>query len=237
MGIISLLTFLFILTRQREFSQTELMIWTNILIVLSSLLLLEMVIKLFIIGFHEFLKHYFYLYELTTSFLMFLYLLIGIFRGMDGMNTSLVEFFVLLRIIRVFYLLLEINSFKQVFESLLSFIPFMLDHLAALFTFYCFFAVLGMHIFGGLINKHVELSFSNGNSYASYYYYSNFNDFLSSLLILFSLMIINNWNNQVLFFNFFLSKTSRWIYILMYMATKTQKFFLYCFIFSLFCYV
>lgn len=197
MGFVSLLTFMFIMTRQKEFSAKELSIWLNILIVLSSLIMLEMLIKMFILGRSEFCKHYFYLYELITSTLLFIYVLVGIFNGSDWINSSIVDIFVMLRVIRVFYLLLEINSFKQVFESLVSFLPFMLDHLAALFAFYCFFAILGVHLFGGLVNKHQELSFSNGNSYATYYYYSNFNDFLNSFLILFSLMIINNWNNQV----------------------------------------
>lgn len=201
MGLVSLLTFMFIMTRQKEFSAKEFSIWLNILIVLSSLIMLEMLIKLFILGRKEFAKHYFYLYELITSTLLFVYVLVGLFNGSEWINSSIVDIFVMLRVIRVFYLLLEINSFKQVFESLVSFLPFMLDHLAAMFTFYCFFAILGMHLFGGLVNKHQELSFSNGNSYATYYYYSNFNDFINSFLILFSLMIINNWNNQVFILN------------------------------------
>ena len=173
------------------------------MVVLSFLILFEMLIKLFILGFSEFIKHYFYLYELFTSSFLFIILLYLLIKDQEISNITLIDIFVLCRIIRIFHLLLEINSFKEIFESLFGFIPFMLDHLAALLTFYCFFAVLGMHLFGGLLNKHFELSFPNGNSYASYYYYSNFNDFLGSLLMLFSLMIINNWNNQVFFFFFF----------------------------------
>ena len=203
MGIISLSTFLFILSHQKSYKSSDLIIWADILVVLSFLILLEMLIKLFILGFSEFIKHYFYLYELFTSSFLFIILLYLLIKDQEISNITLIDIFVLCRIIRIFHLLLEINSFKEIFESLFGFIPFMLDHLAALLTFYCFFAVLGMHLFGGLLNKHFELSFPNGNSYASYYYYSNFNDFLGSLLMLFSLMIINNWNNQVFFFFFF----------------------------------
>lgn len=203
MGIISLLTFLFITSHQKTDNSYDFLVWADILVVLSFLLLLEMLIKLFILGFAEFIKHYFYLYELITSSLLFVVLLYHLIRKEEITNIKLIDAFVLFRIIRVFYLLLEINSFKEIFESLFSFIPFMLDHLAALLTFYCFFTVLGMHLFGGLLNKHVELTFPNGNSYASYYYYSNFNDFMGGLLMLFSLMIINNWNNQVFYYHYF----------------------------------
>lgn len=199
MGIISLFCFLIIISQQKTFSPSEKIIWAEILIVFSSIILLEMLIKLFLIGFSNFVSHYFYLYELVTSLLLFLYILLSLIINIEIMDTQLIDTFVLLRIIRVFYLLLEVNSFKTVFESFFSVIPFMLDHLAAILTFYCFFAVLGMHLFGGLLNKHVDLSF-NGNNYANYYYYSNFNDFLGSFLMLFSLMIVNNWNNQVNYF-------------------------------------
>ena len=198
MGIVSLLFFLLMFSQEKSLTTSEKMLLFTILIVLSSVIVLEMVIKLIILGLKTFITYYFYVYELMTSFLLFICLLWYLLRNSEGegINIKLINAFILLRIIRVFYLLLEINSLKAVFQSLFTFIPFMLDHLAALFTFYCFFAVLGIHIFGGLLNTHVILTF-NGNSYADYYYYSNFNDFLGALLILFSLMIVNNWNNQV----------------------------------------
>ena len=64
-----------------------------------------------------------------------------------------------------------------------------------------FFALLGMHIFGGKLNSSTELTL-NGNNYNQFYKFSNFNDMPGSLLILFSLMIVNNWNNQVFFMKY-----------------------------------
>lgn len=116
-----------------------------------------------------------------------------------NLNDKFVNGLILLKVVRILAILMEIKSVKVAFESLFSFIPYMAEHLAAITVLYYFFAILGIHLFGGIMNKHESLSFES-NSYPSYYYYSNFNDFISAILILFSLMIVNNWNNQVFFF-------------------------------------
>jgi len=59
-----------------------------------------------------------------------------------------------------------------------------------------FFAAFGIFFFGGLLNEKIDLIYK-GNAYSSAYYSSNFNDLPNAFLILFSLMIVNNWNNQV----------------------------------------
>jgi low affinity Fe/Cu permease len=64
------------------------------------------------------------------------------------------------------------------------------------FTAY-FFASLGMILFGGLITRDPLNDTSQlleGTSFtASKYWANNFNDMLSSLCVLFNLMIVNNW--------------------------------------------
>ena len=55
-----------------------------------------------------------------------------------------------------------------------------------------FYAVIGMFLFGGKVRKDmVELE--NSNDVPNTYHLLNFNDFLSSFITLFALMVVNNW--------------------------------------------
>ena len=60
---------------------------------------------------------------------------------------------------------------------------------------YYFFALLGMSLFGGLIRR--DMPEINGTDIPSTYHLDNFNDFFSSLITLFTLMVVNNWYVQV----------------------------------------
>ena len=57
-----------------------------------------------------------------------------------------------------------------------------------------FFAQIGITIFGGALNDSVNLE---QWGLPQSYIYNNFNDFLNSYIILFELLMINNWMVQV----------------------------------------
>lgn len=116
----------------------------------------------------------------------------------DIIPTYILEFCLVINIFRIFLLLLEFKNLRFFFNNLFSFLPFISEVISMIIMLYMFFALLGMHLFGGKLNSETVLTL-NGNTYNHFYKFSNFNDMPGSLLILFSLMIVNNWNNQVLF--------------------------------------
>lgn len=118
-----------------------------------------------------------------------------IFLG-GGIGLKLVEIFTLFRFFRFFTMLMNFHYLRSVFESFLGCLPLFVDLFSVLIVLYFIFAAFGMCFFGGLLNEKVDLTYK-GNSYSKVYYSSNFNDLPNSFLILFSLMIVNNWNNQV----------------------------------------
>ena len=134
-----------------------------------------------------------FFFEITTSFLL---LLSSLLFYLEITSKCFFEIVLLLNIFRFLMIFFERDPFRLFMRNLFRFIPYIKEIFIMIFCIYFFFALLGMHFFGGKLQNDTKLEY-NGNSYSEYYKYSNFNDMPSSFLILFSLMIINNWNNQV----------------------------------------
>ncbi len=70
--------------------------------------------------------------------------------------------------------------------------PFLYQLGFVLFLFFYFFSLLGMHLYGGLLNEKKSLGEIN-----PLYVYNNFNDMFSGIVTLFELTIVNNWQVNV----------------------------------------
>lgn len=128
-----------------------------------------------------------------SSFLLVLGLFLIIFDIIDRFS---VEIIFLISIFNNILTFLDREPMKLFIRNALEIILLIKENVIILFSLYLLFACFGLHIFGGKLNNETILEY-NGNTYSEFYKYSNFNDIPSSFLILFSLMIINNWNNQV----------------------------------------
>lgn len=133
------------------------------------------------------------LFEIMASLLLFLSSVLFYF---EITSKCFFEIVLLINIFRFLMIFFERDPFRLFMHNLFRFIPYIKEIFIMIFCIYFFFALLGMHFFGGKLRNDTKLEY-NGNSYSELYKYSNFNDMPSSFLILFSLMIINNWNNQV----------------------------------------
>ena len=65
-----------------------------------------------------------------------------------------------------------------------------------LFTIYYLFALIGMFLFGGLVQQNLPV-IAQDTTIPSTYYLDNFNDLQMSIVTLFTLMVVNNWMVQV----------------------------------------
>jgi len=69
---------------------------------------------------------------------------------------------------------------------------------SVLMIIYYLFALIGMLLFGGLVRKDLDYPFVEGPyTVPSVFHLCNFNDFVSSIITLFTLMVVNNWMIQV----------------------------------------
>lgn len=65
---------------------------------------------------------------------------------------------------------------------------------SVLMIIYYIFALIGMCLFGGKIRKDLDYPFVEGPyTVPSVFHLDNFNDFISSMVTLFTLMVVNNW--------------------------------------------
>jgi hypothetical protein len=135
------------------------------------------------------------IYEIIVSILLLVSCLLFYF---EVTSKFFFEIMLLMNIFRFILIFFDMDPFRLFMRNLFWFIPFIKEIFVMIFCIYFFFALLGMHFFGGKLRNDTILE-NNGVTYSEFYKYSNFNDMPNSFLILFSLMIINNWNNQVKF--------------------------------------
>jgi potassium/chloride transporter 9 len=105
----------------------------------------------------------------------------------------------ILRLMRVLRLLTSIKRFEIIFSTFMSLLPKFSVLLMMVFTLFYIYAALGVGMFGGLVypSNPILLPDSpnpDGALFGSEQYYpNNFNDFMSGVVTLFELMIVNNW--------------------------------------------
>jgi two pore calcium channel protein, plant len=97
----------------------------------------------------------------------------------------------LLRMLRLLYLISEIRQFDLILAIFLKFQTPFFTMCLSLYTVYFAFAELGMLLFAGAITT--ESAQKDNPAIPALYYLMNFNDFLSSMVTLFHIMVVNNW--------------------------------------------
>ena len=98
---------------------------------------------------------------------------------------------IVLRAIRIFVFVNLFPEFKIIFSTLHNMKSIFSGHLLNLFSFFFIFSTMSMLMTGGTIRKD---SFFEHTNIPNNYYHINFNDFGSSFLTCFALMMINNVN-------------------------------------------
>lgn len=105
---------------------------------------------------------------------------------------KILEAIVIVRIIRLTIYLDEIKTFRIIMESVKCLLAPFWSILTVLYSIFFIYALAGMWLFGGLITADTE-AIRNNDSTPANWGLENFNDFPSSLVTLFSLMVVNNW--------------------------------------------
>lgn len=97
-----------------------------------------------------------------------------------------------MRILRLLIYLDEIKTFRIIVESIKSLLSPFWSILTVLFSIFYIFSLAGMWIWGGRVNLEIE-EIRNNDSTPDIWGLNNFNDFISSFITLFGLMVVNNW--------------------------------------------
>ena len=106
------------------------------------------------------------------------------------------ELIIFVRSLKLMTLLYEIKVMRIIIETMRNLMLPLLYLWSVLMIGYYVFAMLGMLLFGGKITKGMNV-LVNDQGIPDNYHLDNFNDFLSSIVTLFTLMVVNNWMVQV----------------------------------------
>jgi len=162
----------------------------------------EILLKLYTFGFRAFFKK---LWNVFDTLVVGSALIITALHAADGSlerTGAALDFVMVLRVMRIFKVFHAIPRFKVVLNTLLRILPSMATYGSILVIVYYFFAVCGMAIFAGKIRDEDDSSDSNcgnprlrGTAFAEAgYCENNFNSLPSSFVLLFELMVVNQWH-------------------------------------------
>ena len=157
---------------------------------------IELIVHFAIFGFRRALHRKSQLYyEIVLQIVFFISL--KYFLKIDFNNQSFALILntdvILFRVLRLLYLVAELQQFRILFEACKRLATPFVTMLLTLYTVYFIYALIGELWFGGKIST--MSAQVNDPGIPALYYLMNFNDFTSSLITLFTLMVINNWYN------------------------------------------
>ena len=106
--------------------------------------------------------------------------------------TRVLSIILLLRNLRLMSLLWELQDFRKITETYRRFSMPFLTIMFSLYTVMFFYAIIGEFFFAGLITT--ETVRNADVSASKLYFLINFNDLYSSMVTLFHILVVNNWN-------------------------------------------
>ncbi|KAH9490450.1 hypothetical protein Btru_033899 [Bulinus truncatus] len=119
----------------------------------------------------------------------------------------------ILIMVRLFKAIPHIKSMAVITTVLVDLLKNLKAFAGILVAIFYTFAIFGMQLFHGAIKyqpDYVNKTFACGTYEQLNYWSNNFDDFYSSLIVLWDLMVVNNWN---VFLKVYRTKTTSWSYL------------------------
>ena len=106
--------------------------------------------------------------------------------------TRLMSIIMLLRNLRLLSLFWELQDFRKITETFQRFSMPFLTCMFSLYSVMFFYAIIGEYLFAGVITtRSVQ---DNQIAASNMYFLINFNDLYASMVTLFHVLVVNNWN-------------------------------------------
>ena len=88
------------------------------------------------------------------------------------------------------------NEYRLILETITQIVPLLADLFIQVLLLVLFYAVFGVHLFGGLITNKTPEAYEEmiGDNMGKNYEYLSFNDIPNGILFLYSIMITNDWS-------------------------------------------
>lgn len=204
-NVTSLLNMCFIMVNEviKIKSESYLQIWFICMIIINCIFGLELFIDILINGFYKAYSQHLRVWFESICQIINIFLMINFyshFHAYQMYNTFLMLFtlIIFIRGLKMLSLMYEVQSLRIIIETMKNLIEPISNMAAVLLIIFFFFSLLGMFLFGGKITTNLPYPITEGTyTVPPTYHLVNFNDFLSSMVTLFTLMVVNNWMVQV----------------------------------------
>jgi two pore calcium channel protein, plant len=115
----------------------------------------------------------------------------------DYSDSRLIRMILSARVLRLVRILTALKPFQQIGKISAVILPAAKNVFLVLFITMYIFAVLGMHLYGGMItrdpNNRLSFLLLNTDFSGNEYWANNFNDMIGGMNVLFNLLVVNNW--------------------------------------------
>lgn len=166
--------------------------WCDIQIAYNIIMFILYLTEILVTGLERTLKFNFRIWpEALCQFMFWSLIFTGNQTQMRYQSVRVFELIIFIRLLKFVTLMYELKTTRIFIETMRNLVQPILNMIAVLFIVYYFFALIGMCMFGGYIRSDLE-QFQK-NDVVSTYHSNNFNDWFGSLVTLFSLMVVNNW--------------------------------------------
>ncbi|KDO26478.1 hypothetical protein SPRG_08281 [Saprolegnia parasitica CBS 223.65] len=199
--------------------ETEFSVWARLEGVFSMIYVVEMILKLLVYGratYWASLKHRFDAILTIAIAAVDIYAL----SSSHAASRALVQILLVARCLRLCRLILNVQRFRVVCLTWLRLLPLCKHLMLFLASVMYFFAAVGMHLFGGRISvQALQAQCPTSPFTTSKYFANNFNDMASGVVLLFELLVVNNWSSLADGFVCVTSKYARWYFVAYYVAS------------------
>jgi len=204
---------------------------------LTVVYFIEMMLKVWAYGWDDYWYPLQNKFDFTITWMVtIIQMIIVVPNGID--SRSVIRYAQLCRILRIVRLLEYVPQYRVIINTAAVVIPSLSQLIFAMFCLLYLFAILGVQLFGGMVKDRGNNPKLHGTGYESSGYESfNFNDFGSGMVVLFNILILNDWYSfmdcyvaltgtrltRIYFFLF-------WIVAVVYMLNLVVAFILEAFI-------
>jgi len=170
---------------------------------------IEIFLKIYAFGFHMFISKLWNRFDSVIIGSAFLFDIVDEANGDNEDANIILDVLLILRVLRIVKILHGIDCFKNVLNTILHILPSLATYAGVLFVFIYIYAIIGMESFKDRVqffgintynttdptqrwcgNPNLE----NSNFYRDKYCANNFNDIGSAIMVMFELLVVNQWH-------------------------------------------
>lgn len=170
---------------------------------------IEILLKIYAFGFYMFITKLWNLFDTIIISAAFLFDIIDEAEGDDTDANIILDVLLILRVLRIVKILHGVDCFKNILNTILHILPSLFTYVGVLFVFIYIFAIVGMESFQNRVSFFGPDTYNTTDSklkwcgnpnlenslfYRDKYCANNFNDIGSSIIVMFELLVVNQWH-------------------------------------------